>query len=183
MPRIKPLDKAEGKSKELLDNVQKKLGATPNIFKTLAHAPAALEGFLSFSGALATGTLSPALREQVALTVAGLNQCDYCASAHTMIGKKAGVADKELTSAVAGRSSDAKTQAALNFVAAIVKKQGHIATAELDAVRKAGYSEGEVVELVALTALNIFTNYFNHVAETEVDFLPKIETKKLASAA
>src|SRR5471032_1199115 len=100
MPRIKPLDKPEGKSKELLDNVQKKLGATPNIFKTLAHAPAALEGFLNFSGALATGKLSPALREQVALTVAGLNNCDYCASAHTVIGKKAGVADNELNSAV-----------------------------------------------------------------------------------
>ncbi len=183
MPRIKTLDKVEGKAKELLDAVQKKLGATPNIFKTLAHAPAALEGYLSFSGALATGKLSPGLREQVALTVAGLNQCDYCASAHTVIGKKAGVADNELATSVAGKSADAKTQAALTFVTGIVKKQGHIATAELDAVRKAGYSEGEIIELVALVALNIYTNYFNHVAETEVDFLPKVETKKLASAA
>jgi len=105
MPRIKPLDKIEGKAKELLDAVHKKLGATPNVFKTLAHSPAAFEGYLNFSGALANGKLSPALREQVALTVAGINNCDYCASAHTAIGKKAGVADKELASSVAGKSA------------------------------------------------------------------------------
>jgi uncharacterized peroxidase-related enzyme len=183
MPRIKPVDKPEGKAKELLDAVQKKLGAQPNIFRTLAHSPAALEGFLNFSGALAGTQLSPAMREQVALTVAGINQCDYCASAHTVIGKKTGVSDAELTAAVAGKSADKKTQAGLSFVASLVKKHGAVATAEIDALRKAGYSEGEIVELVALTAINIYTNYFNHVAETEVDFLPKVETKKLASAA
>jgi uncharacterized peroxidase-related enzyme len=183
MPRIKPVDNPEAKSRELLDAVQKKLGATPNIFKTLAHSPAALEGFLNFNGALGNSKLSAAMRELVALTVAGANQCDYCASAHTAIGKKVGVADKDLASAVAGKSADAKTQAGLVFVASLVKKQGNVATAEIDALRKAGYSEGEIVELVALTALNIFTNYFNHVADTEIDFLPKVETKKLASAA
>lgn len=157
-------------SQPLLEGVQKKLGTVPNLFKTLAHAPAALQFYLAGSEALKQGVLSARLREQIALVTAGANECDYCASAHTLMGKGAGLAGAEMADNLRGRSGDAKTQAALDFAAAIVNGSGRVGDEQLQAVRAAGYGEAEVVEIVAHVAANIFTNYFNHIAGTVVDF-------------
>lgn len=172
MSRIIALNPSESPAaaQPMLAEVHKKLGMVPNLFKTFAHSPAVLNYYLAGSEALAGGKLSAALREQIALASAGSNECDYCASAHTLIGKGAGLAAGEMTRNLSARSEDAKTQAALNFVAAIVEKRGRISSAELQAVRAAGFGEAEVVEIIANTAANIFTNYFNHIAETEIDF-------------
>ena len=166
-----------GKSKTLFDAVQTKLGMVPNMMRTMGHAPAVLEGYLSFSGALAGGTLSAKLREQIALTVAGKNECDYCASAHTVLGKKAGLDEKEIPLNLDGKATDAKSQAVLDFTLKVVEKRGQVSDADVKAIKEAGFSETEVVEMVAVIALNIFTNYFNHVADTEIDF-PVVKTKK-----
>ena len=172
MPRIEPTNIANTPtaSAALLEGVQKKLGMVPNLFKTFAHSPAVLGYYLSGSAALGGGTLSDALREQIALVTAGENECDYCASAHTLMGKSAGVDAAELASNLRGRSANAKTQAALNFAAAIVSERGLVSDEQLQAVRAAGYNDAEVVEMVANVAINIFTNYFNHIAGTVVDF-------------
>ena len=158
MQRITAINPAEatGKTKKLLDGVQAKLGMTPNLMKTLASAPAALEAYLSFGGALGTGTLDAKFREQIAIAVAQANSCEYCLSAHTTIGKMVGLTSEELTSS---RESDA----------------------DLASVRKAGYTDGEITEIVANVAVNIFTNYFNHVAQTEVDF-PRVSVSMNAVA-
>ena len=113
MTRINPVDpsQAQGKTRELLEAVKKQMGTVPNIFKGFAQSPAALEFYLSQNQALAGGVLDPKLREQIALTMAGLNQCDYCAAAHTFLGKKAGVSAVELTDNLRGRSADEKTGA------------------------------------------------------------------------
>lgn len=161
---------APAASQAPLQAVQKKLGMVPNLFKTFAHSPAVLQYYLAGSEALAHGALPAALREQIALTAAGANACDYCASAHTLMGKGAGLAADEMANNLRGRSGDAKTQAALDFAAAIVSGRGRVGDAQLDAVRAAGYSDAEVVEIVAHVAANIFTNYFNHIAGTTVDF-------------
>jgi uncharacterized peroxidase-related enzyme len=181
MPRIQPVDPAtaQGPAKEYLNAIQAKLGGTPNIFKTFAHSPAVGEFYANGSAALGKSTLSAALREQIALTVAGANSCDYCASAHTVIGKKAGVADDELPAALKGQSKDKKTQAALTFAKKIVDAKGNLADADVKAVKDAGFTDAEVLEIIAVVAFNIFTNYFNHIVGTEVDF-PKVETKKAA---
>lgn len=182
MPRIQPVDpaKAQGKAKEYLDGIQAKLGGTPNIFKTFAHSPAVGEFYANGSAALGKSTLSAGLREQLALTVAGANACNYCASAHTAIGKKLGVADDELPAALKGQSKDAKTQAALTFAKKAVDAKGKLNDADVKAVKDAGYTEAEVLEIIAVVAFNIFTNYFNHIVDTEVDF-PKVEATKLAA--
>jgi uncharacterized peroxidase-related enzyme len=182
MPRIQPIDpsKTEAATKQALDGIQAKLGTVPNIFKTLAIAPAILEFYQVGAAALGKSSLSAALREQIALTVAGANACDYCASAHTLIGRKLGVAEDELPAALAGKSKDAKTQAALTFSKKVVDSKGHADDADIKALRDAGYSDQQVLELIAVITFNIFTNYFNHIVDTEVDF-PKIETKKLAA--
>lgn len=181
MPRIKPADpaKTEGAVKQALDGIQAKLGTVPNIFKTFAVAPAVLEFYQSGSAALGKSSLSPALREQVALTVAGANACAYCASAHTAIGKKLGVPDDELPKNLQAKSKDPKTQAALTFSKKLVDSRGNPADADIKALRDAGYGDQQILELVAVVAFNIFTNYFNHVADTEVDF-PRIDIKKAA---
>ena len=184
MTRIKPVDpsKAQGKTRELLEAVKKQMGTVPNIFKGFAHSPAALEFYLSQSQALAGGVLDPKLREQIAVTMAGLNQCDYCASAHTFLGKKAGVSAAELADNLDGRSADEKTDAALRFVTAIVEARGQVDNDNLRHVREAGFSEAEIVEMIAHVGLNLFTNYFNNVAHTDVDF-PRVNTARKASAA
>ncbi len=172
MQRIPALttDAAPAASQPMLEAVRKKLGMVPNLFKTFAHSPAVLQYYLGGSEALSHGKLPAALREQIALVTAGANRCDYCASGHTLMGKGAGLNAAELADNLRGRSSDAKTQAALDFAAAIVSARGQISDAELQAVRAAGYGDAEVVEIVAHVAANIFTNYFNHIAGTVIDF-------------
>lgn len=175
MQRIQPIQNADatGKAKQLLDGVQAKLGITPNLMKTLAQSPAALEGYLNFSSALGTGALNGKFREQIALAVAQANSCEYCLAAHTAIGGMVGLKAEEVAASRHSDSVDAKQDAGLKFAQALVVQRGLVSDAALDRVRKAGYTDGEITEIVANVAINILTNYFNHVAQTEVDF-PKV---------
>lgn len=181
MSRLTPIqpDHATGKAKELLDAVQAKLKITPNMTKVMANSPAVLQGYLSFSGALAGGALDAKLREEIALAVAEQNSCQYCLSAHTAIGKMTGLTDAEIESARGGSATSPKHAAALQFARQLLAKQGRIVDADVDAVRRAGLTDGEIAEVIAHVALNIFTNYFNNAADVEVDF-PKIALRKSA---
>ena len=172
MSRIPAIDPAAatGKQKQLLEAVHKKMGKTPNMMRVFANAPAALQGYLEFSGALGTGTLSAKVREQIALTVAEINHCDYCLSAHTAIGGMVGLSEDELRDARSAKSIDAKTTALLALTRTLVVNRGNLSDDELSAARAAGISDGEVIEVTANVSLNILTNYVNHVAETVVDF-------------
>lgn len=172
MPRIKPVDpnQVPAKSKPLLQGVQQALGMTPNLMATLAHSPAALQSYLGFGQALSGASLSGKIREQIAIAVAGESACGYCASAHTVLAGKVGVAAEEAARNLRGESNDSRTAAALEFARAIVRKRGFVSDADLQAVRAAGFADAEVVEIVATVAVNIFTNYFNHIAQTEIDF-------------
>jgi uncharacterized peroxidase-related enzyme len=172
MPRLTPVDPttATGRAKDLLEGVQAALGVTPNLLRTMAQSPAVLDAYLALSKALSAGTLSAALQEQIALTVAGENHCNYCASAHTLMGRKLGVAEDELAANLQGRSSDPHTQAILSLAQVIVTKHGFVSDQDLAEARTAGVSDAEIAEVTAGVAKNIFSNYFNHVAQTEVDF-------------
>lgn len=171
--RIKPNLNPGAQAKELLAEVKKKTGSTPNIFTTLAHSPAALSFLLNGTAILNTTKITPALREQIALTVAGANHCDYCASAHTAIGKMHKIPEAELTQNLIAKSKTSKIESALKFARQIVDLRGHVSSSDLEAIREAGYSEEEIIEIIAVVCHNIFTNYFNHIAETEIDF-PKV---------
>ncbi|MDQ7013156.1 MAG: carboxymuconolactone decarboxylase family protein [Planctomycetota bacterium] len=181
MPRIHPLkhEHAQGKAKELLDVVKQKLGGTPNILTTMAHSPAALESYLSFSGALGNGTFPAGLREQIALAVAGASSCEYCAAAHTAIGKGAGVPEEELALALDGQPTDPKAAAAVRFARTLVEKRGWVSDEDIEAFKAAGFDDGQVMEIVAVISLNIYTNLINHVAQTDIDF-PKVAVPQQA---
>ena len=172
MPLISPVTSSDApeQSKKILEAVEKKLGRVPNLVGALAHSPAALRFYLGQVEALSAGSLAPQLREQIALATAGINRCDYCACAHTFAGKALGLTPEELSENLAGRSLNSQTQAALSFATAIVKNQGRLSDESVQAVRAAGYNEAAVVEIIAHVAMNVFTNYFNHIAGTPIDF-------------
>lgn len=184
MPRIAPIDPkaATGRAKELLDAVQAELGVTPNLIRTIAQAPSVLNAYLAYTKSLSSGTLPNAVREQIALAIAGENHCDYCASAHTLIGRGAGLEDDEIAANLQARASDPKTQALLTLAQRITAKRGFVSNEDLAQARDAGLSEGEIIEVVGEVARNIFTNYLNHVAQTEIDF-PYVSAGEANAAA
>ena len=176
MPRLKAIETAEAgpKAKTLLDGIQKKLGMTPNIMRTMANSPAVLEAYMGFSNAIGKGALTAKLREQIALTVGELNECRYCLSAHAALGKMAGLGDEEIADSRRGVSPDRKTEAVLEFARKLVTVRGWVSDADVASLRATGTTDAELAEIVATVSINIFTNYFNHVAGTEVDF-PEVE--------
>ena len=172
MARIQPVQQstADADTAELLQNVGKKMGKVINILGTMAQSSAVLKAFLGFSEALSAGTLSVPLRERIALAIGEATGCNYCIAAHTVLAQKAGLADKEILDARRGTASDEKVAVALDLALKIVKTQGYVSDEDIERVRSLGYSDGDICEIVATVALNLFTNYFNHVVETEIDF-------------
>ena len=170
MARLTPVEPsaATGPAKDIFDGPLK--GKHFNIFKAMASGPAALQGYLGLSGAVAHGSLSGAERELIQLAVGQANTCGYCVSAHTAIAKGLHFAEDRIIEARRGRSSDPKTHALLTFALAIHEKKGHVSDDDVAKFRAAGYNDGHISEVVANYALAIFTNYFNHVNDTPIDF-------------
>ena len=178
MARIQPIsyEESTGRVKELLTGVKQTLGMTPNMMKTMAQSPAVLEAYLNFSAALGGGSLDAKLREQIALVSAEVNGCGYCAAAHTAIGKMTGLGEDAILAARKGHSIDARTNAALQFARNVIVNRGEVSDADLQAVKDLGFSDGEISEIIASIALNIFTNYFNLIASTDIDF-PRVQIR------
>ncbi len=171
---------APTKSQPLLEAVNKQLGVVPNMFRLIWTSPAALEGYLGMSGALGHGALPAATRERIALAVAEVNGCDYCLSAHTYLGRNlARLDDAEITANRNGASNDPKADAAVRFAVQVTRARGHVSDADLSTVKLAGYTDAQVIEIVQHVALNTWTNYFNEVFKTEIDF-PIVEARKAA---
>jgi uncharacterized peroxidase-related enzyme len=180
MPTPATIDAAPAASRSLLEAVKKQLGLAPNLFRMVANSPAALEGYVSLLGALGKGSLPVATRERIALAVAELNVCDYCLSAHTYLGRNvAKLDDSEMASNRDGTSLDPKAAAAVEFASKVLKDRGHVSDEDFRAVKAAGYSDGEIIEIVQHVALNTWTNYVNSVAETAIDF-PVVAARKVA---
>ncbi|MEO1135936.1 MAG: carboxymuconolactone decarboxylase family protein [Pseudomonadota bacterium] len=161
---------------ELFGAIKSKVGAVPNLYRVMANEPAVLSAALGFNEALGKGSFDQKTREAIALTVAGANSCDYCASAHSAISKSLSVDEAEIAARLDGRSSDPKLDAILKFAVAVVDKRGFVSNDDLSAARNAGLSEGEIVETIGVVVANILTNYINHVAQTDIDF-PVVRTK------
>ncbi|HEY5560049.1 MAG TPA: carboxymuconolactone decarboxylase family protein [Steroidobacteraceae bacterium] len=171
---------APAASQPMLEAVQKQLGVVPNLFRLVAISPQSLEGYLGLSAALGKGELPAATRERIALAVAEINGCSYCLSAHTYLGRNlARLDDAEIAANRSGRSSDLKADAAVRFAAQVASERGHVDAGSVQAVRAAGYSDAQIIEIVLHVALNTWTNYINAVAKTEIDF-PVVEARRAA---
>lgn len=186
MTRVQVIDPktATGDAKSLLDAVQAKLGITPNFLRVLANSPKALEGFLGLYGAAVGFSLDKATQERIALAVAEHNACQYCVSAHTAIGRGAGLTNDEMLLNREGRSDNARAAAVLAFADAVNTNVGEVSQSDFDAARAAGLSDRELIEIITVVALNIFTNILNKTTQVDIDF-PKIElrTDTLRAAA
>ena len=154
----------------LFTAIKGKIGMVPNLYRVAANQPAVLGGMLGLNEALAGGEFDARTREAIALAVAGANSCDYCASAHAAISAGLNVAPGAIDAHLAGRSDDPRTEAILRLALAIVQARGLVTDADLSRARDAGLSDADIVETVANVVANIFTNYLNHVAATDIYF-------------
>jgi uncharacterized peroxidase-related enzyme len=179
--RINPVDRDTTKEplQQRFDAIQKQLGIVPNMMRTMAHAPAVLDAYLAFGAALRKGLLPAKLQEQIALAVAEANACDYCLSAHSVLGRGAGLSDDDVAASRDGRASDPRAATALQFARAILDRRGAVTEQEIGRVRAAGFGDGEIAEIIAHVGLNVFTNYFNRAVHTDIDF-PVVTAGQLA---
>lgn len=180
MNRIPLIDRASAPASVAgtLDAIHGAFGATPNMFRTVAQSPAALNALWGFFGALGSGgSIDAQLGEKIAVAVANRNDCHYCLAAHTALGRKAGASAAEMGAAQTGQSDDPRTAAALAFALKLVEARGQVTEAEVQALRSAGFSDGQVVEIVAHVALSLFTNYVNVAFAVPVDF-PSVALKR-----
>lgn len=178
IPLVNPAD-TTAERQAILSEIHAAFGATPNMFRAVANSPAALKSMWGAFGALGGGALPARLGEQVAVAIANRNACEYCLAAHTVLGRKAGASAEEMSDAQAGRSDDPKTAAALRFALAVVERRGQVEAGEVEALRAAGFDDGEIVELLAHVALNLFTNYVNVAFAVPVDF-PSVRLRAAA---
>ncbi len=182
MSRLTGVDPANaGEATSTLNATKSQLGVIPNLFKVAANSPAALSGLVQLSGALGKGRLGARLREQIALAVAQLNGCDYCLSGHSAIGAKAGLSNDEISRARTGDAADPKSDAILALAREIVRARGDVGADAIVRAKAADVTDGEIVEVVANVALNVYTNYLNVLADTEIDF-PVVRSANLSAA-
>lgn len=163
----------------ILDAVNKQLGVVPNLFRLAALSPAALTAMTGLNGALSKA-LDVKTRERIAIATAQVNGCDYCLSAHTYLGLNlAKISPEEIELNRNGASTDPKADAAVRFAAKVAQLRGKVSDADLAAVTLAGFSEAQIVEIVAVVAENFLTNLLNNVADTDIDF-PVVRTAEAA---
>jgi uncharacterized peroxidase-related enzyme len=165
-------------SQALLAGVKSRLGTVPNMYRIIAHSPAALEAFLGFYSALDKGGVDPLTRERIALAVAEANGSDYCLSAQThRVRKGAMLDDAEITANRSGASNDIKADAAVRFAAKLARERGQVCEADIETMKQAGYSDADIVEVIANVAVNVFANIINLALKTDIDF-PQIGARK-----
>ncbi|CAF23872.1 carboxymuconolactone decarboxylase family protein [Candidatus Protochlamydia amoebophila] len=178
MTRISPITKEEANQNitQIYSGLEKKMGRVLNIFQNMGNSEAALKGYLGLSEAASQTSLSPKLREQLALVVGQTNDCQYCLSAHTVSAKLAGLQEKDILESRLGHSQDKKTEAILTFAKTIVERRAQVSDQDIEKLKSAGISDQEIVEIILVVVLNIFTNYFNHITDPQIDFpfAPKI---------
>lgn len=172
MQVLRPVDPdtASGKTRELLGAVKQRLNAIPNMIRLMANSPAILGAYLKFNEAFDETRLTPKLRGLMTAAVSELNGCEYTLAVAMALGRREGLTEDELNAARRIEANDPKTLAALRFAARAVRERGRVPSVEVEGLRSAGFSDEEIVEMIGVVALNIFRNYFNLIAGTEVDF-------------
>src|SRR6201991_2589041 len=170
-------DDAPAESQPILENVNKMLGFVPNLQRLMAISPNALNGWAGLMGALSK-TLDVKTRDGIALAVSEADGCDYCLAAHSFIaGNLAKVDADEIAINREGRSSDPKRQAAIYFAKRLIETSGKVSDAEFSAVRDAGWTDANIVEIIALTAQFLLTNFVNNAVQTPIDFPARLSAK------
>ncbi len=170
-------EQANAQQLELFNAIEQQLGMVPNFLKVFANSPAALQAFIGLHSIANEGDLEGKTKERIALGLAEQNACQYCVSAHTAIGKKAGLSSDEILANRSGTSQDAKAAVAVKFARSLAQNNGEVSTAELLEIRNAGYSDAEIVEIITHVGMNLLTNILGKASRVEIDF-PKVDLQK-----
>ncbi len=170
-------ENATTEQNELYAAITNQLGMVPNFLKVFANSPTALRAFLGLHGIASEGSLDALTKERIALALAEQNACQYCVSAHTALGRKAGLSSAEIEANRAGSSQDAKAEVAVKFARALAEHSGEVTSAELLEVRNAGYSDSDIVEIISHVGMNILTNILGKASRVEIDF-PKVQLQQ-----
>lgn len=167
LPIIEP-EHATGTAKEAFEGPLKSMPL--NIFKGMANSQAGLPAYLGLAGALGNSSFNDQEKEAIALVTASINGCEYCTAAHTFIGTKAGMTEDQTIALRQGESTgDAELDALATFTRRVITTKGFVEDSDIEAFKGAGYSDANVVDTLVAIALNFYTNFFNHVNETEID--------------
>ncbi len=160
---------ATGETKVLFDGILERLPRVPNMLRPLGHLPTVLGAYLKLTDAF-NHQLTERLRDLITITVAQATGGDYLLSFAHLLAKREGVSDDQMNAARHGTSPDAKTAAVLRFALKAAREHGHVSAGDLAAVREAGYTEPELVAIVAYISFTLFRVYFNLMAQTPIDF-------------
>lgn len=178
IPAVNPAS-SPSETRAVLDVIHKAFGVTPNLFRVAANSAAALNAMVQMNGALSKGFLSAKTRESIALAVAEVNKCDYCLSAHTAIGTGAGLTADDIGRAREGEASDPKTAAILHFAQLVIRNRAQVGNSDIAELKSAGVNDAEIAEIMGNIAFNVYTNYLNIVADTDIDF-PAVRARAAA---
>jgi uncharacterized peroxidase-related enzyme len=174
MPRLSvpSFESATGATAEIYAQIKKAIGSVPNTFAAIgAHGPAALKAVLAADTVLASGSLSKRDQETIKLIISGVAGCDYCVAAHSLLGKLAGLKPDELGNIRDGKpTGDARRDALGRFVRKLADTSGTVSDEDFAAIKAAGYSDAQLVEISLAFATTVFTNVFNRINDTEIDF-------------
>lgn len=181
MSVIKSVDPrtATGEAAEVLRLAEQRLKRVPGMIRVLANSPAVTRLYFEFNQTFQHTKLDPKLRGLIAAAMAEFHGCDYTLSTAMALGPREGISEAELTAARRGEATDPRIAAALKFALAVAKDRGRVPAAQTEELRKAGFADEEIIELIAAVVLTTFRAYINLVAETEVDF-PLVRTNKVA---
>jgi uncharacterized peroxidase-related enzyme len=159
-------------SGQIYAQIKKSIGSVPKTFAAIAaHGPAALKAVLAADAVLAAGTLTKSDQEIIKLVVSGIAGCDYCVAAHNYLARLAGVKPDALKQIREGeQTGQAKRDALVGFVRKLAQSSGTISDENFAAIKAAGYSDAQLVEISLAFATTVFTNVFNRINDTEIDF-------------
>lgn len=175
MNRIEKIipEKASPELKSIYNGIQTQMGSIPNIFQHMGQSPSVLNAFFDLQKRGKELSLSPDIQEKIALITSETNKCNYCLAAHTAIAKHQGISLSAIAAARLAQTPNQKETTILQLAKAIVEKRGHLADHDIEVAKQNGISDKEIVEIIFCVTVTMFTNYFNHVADPEIDF-PKI---------
>lgn len=157
-------------SRELLGQVEADFGMIPNLERTLASAPAALEGYVQLWDLFSRTSFTPIEQQVVYQTANFLNNCTYCVPWHTLLSRKAGMKSEDVEALRQGTPlSDSKLEALRTFTAAMIEYRGHPPKENLEAFLNAGYTDAQAMEVILGLAVKLMSNYTNGIAETPLD--------------
>jgi uncharacterized peroxidase-related enzyme len=166
------LESDTGPSGQVYAQIKKAIGSVPNTFAAIAaHGPAALKAVLAADTVVAAGTLTRRDQEVIKLVISAAGGCDYCVAAHNLLARLAGVKAEVLKQIRDGQSTDdAKRDALVRFVRKLAQSSGTVSDEDFAAIKAAGYSDAQLVEISLAFATTVFTNVFNRINDTEIDF-------------